>query len=199
MRIGGATVKSAARDWEDEMKRLWIIAAALLVAACTAPPVNRDGTVPLRTVSSVDLSRYLGKWYEIARFENGFEEDCVGVMAEYARKDDGTIAITNTCRKRLLDGPVDVAEGTARVVEPETNAKLAVSFDPLGLFEGDYWVIALEENYQWALVGEPEGRYLWFLARTPQINDAVRARALEELERYGYNTSALHWTPQPGG
>lgn len=181
------------------MRRPWIIATALLLGACTAPPVNRDGTVPLRSVESLDISRYLGKWYEIARFENGFEDDCVGVTAEYARKDDGAIAVTNTCRKHVLDGAVEIAQGTARLVDTQTNAKLAVSFDPLGLFEGDYWVIALEENYQWAIVGEPEGRYLWVLARTPQINDAVRARALEELERYGYNTSALHWTLQPGG
>jgi apolipoprotein D and lipocalin family protein len=168
---------------------------AISLTACEPPPVNRDPSRPLSTVSKVELNRYLGRWYEIARYENSFETDCVGVTATYGQKPDGTISVTNLCRLKVLNGEENVAEGAARIVDTATNAKLAVSF--FWPFEGDYWVIGLADDYSWALVGEPSGRYLWILARTPQIAPELRADLVRRLDTLGYNTKALHWTLQP--
>lgn len=167
---------------------------AVFIAGCSAPPVNRDTTIPLTTVEKVDLGRYAGLWYEVARFPNEFETDCVGVTAHYATNPDGTIAVLNRCRKKTLDGPEDVAEGTARVVEPSSNAKLAVTF--FWPFEGDYWILALADDYSWSLVGEPSGRYLWILSRSPRLDPDIRDALITKLKSLGYNTEALYWTPQ---
>ena len=165
------------------------------LAACEAPPVNRDASVPLTAVAEVDVERYLGRWYEIARLPNRFEENCEGVTADYARRDDGLIAVTNTCREGAPDGPAKAAKGRARIVDAASNAKLEVSF--FGPFWGDYWIIDLAPDYSLAIVGEPEGRYLWILSRTPAIADDVRADAIATLKGFGYNTDALYFTRQP--
>ena len=168
--------------------------AVVALAGCQSPPVNRGATPPLVSVPSVDLQRYTGRWYELARFPNSFEEDCVGVTATYSKNADGTIKVLNRCVLKTLDGKESIAEGSARVVDASTNAKLAVTF--FWPFEGDYWVIALEPDYKWAIVGEPSGRYLWILSRTPHVQDDVKADMLSRLEALGYNTKALYWTPQ---
>lgn len=168
--------------------------ALAVLTGCETPPVNRSPATPLVSVASVDLDRYTGRWYEIARFPNSFEEDCVGVTATYSKNPDGTIKVLNRCLLKTLTGKESIAEGSARVVDTASNAKLAVTF--FWPFEGDYWVIALEPEYKWAIVGEPSGRYLWILSRTPQVPDDVRADLLSRLERLGYNTRALYWTPQ---
>lgn len=172
-------------------------AGLTLATACAKPPINRDGSVPLTAVESVDLDRYAGLWYEIARFPNRFEENCEGVTAEYARREDGLIAVVNTCRDGAPDGPEKVARGRARVVDEQTNAKLEVSF--FGPFWGDYWIVDLAEDYSLSLVGEPQGRYLWILSRTPEISEDVRNKALSRLQDLGYNTDALYFTIQPPG
>ncbi|MBP6014755.1 MAG: lipocalin family protein [Alphaproteobacteria bacterium] len=167
---------------------------AIAVAGCEQPPVNRDGTNPLTTVAKVELERYLGRWYEVARYENSFEKGCVGVTATYSRNADGSIKVVNLCRKGTMTGPQDVAEGRATVADPATNAKLSVSF--FWPFTGDYWVIGLADDYSWALVGEPSGRYLWILSRAPQLTPELRADLIAKLQSQGYNTNALYWTPQ---
>lgn len=166
----------------------------LSLAACQGPPVNRMAATPLTTVPSVDLNRYAGVWFEVARFENSFEKGCVGVTATYGRNPDGTISVTNRCRMKTLDGEENVAEGVARVVDTTTNAKLAVSF--FWPFEGDYWVIGLAEDYSWALVGEPSGRYLWILSRAARLSPELKADLVGRLDAMGYNTQAIYWTPQ---
>ncbi len=177
------------------MIKQWPVLALLALTACAKPPVNRTSDAPLTTVSFVDLDQYAGRWYEIARFPNSFEKNCEGVTADYTRRDDGLISVINTCRKNGVDGKVEVAKGRARVVDTETNAKLEVSF--FGPFWGDYWVLDLAEDYSLALIGEPSGRYLWMLSRTPEISDEVRGNALKKLTALGYNTSALYFTKQP--
>lgn len=176
------------------MRLLPAILSLLLIAACASQPVNRDPSTPLKTVDFVNLDRYLGRWYEIARFPNRFEKNCEGVTADYARRDDGLISVVNTCRKGAPDGEAKAARGRARIIDEITNAKLKVSF--FGPFWGDYWVISLAEDYSLALVGEPSGRYLWILARTPKISDAARDAALNDLKAMGYNTEALYFTVQ---
>jgi apolipoprotein D and lipocalin family protein len=180
------------------MKRLFAVlalAGLLGLAGCKPPPVNRAASPPLTAVEQVDLQRYAGLWYEIARFENSFEEGCTGVTAEYSLKPNGGVKVLNTCRKGALNGPVETAEGDARVVNAPANSKLKVSF--FGPFEGDYWIIGLAPDYSWALVGEPEGRYLWILARTPRIDPTLRESLIVRLRALGYNTDALVWVQQP--
>lgn len=177
------------------MKRAFALALAAALAACASPPVNRDASVPLTTASSVDLERYLGRWYEIARFENGFEKGCEGVTADYSRRTDGLIRVLNSCRVGAVDGELRTAEGKARIVDGQTNAKLKVSF--FGPFWGDYWVLWRAEDYSLALVGEPSGRYLWILAREPAIGEAARDAALDRLRALGYDVSKLYFPKQP--
>ena len=126
---------------------------------------------------------------------NRFEKNCEGVTAEYALRDDGLISVVNTCRKGAVDGPVKRANGRARIVDANSNAKLEVSF--FGPFWGDYWILDLDEDYSLSLVGEPAGRYLWILSRTPTIADDVRNDAIAKLAALGYNTDALYFTKQP--
>lgn len=169
--------------------------AALFCASCASQPVNRTSSEPLATASAVDLDRYLGRWYEIARLPNSFEKNCEGVTADYAMRDDGLIRVTNTCRKESPSGAVNVANGRARVVDKETNAKLQVSF--FGPFWGDYWILDLAEDYSLSLVGEPSGRYLWILSRTPTISDETKNKVLSKLTAIGYDVSALYFPAQP--
>jgi apolipoprotein D and lipocalin family protein len=167
----------------------------LFLTGCEQPPVNRDGSKPLETAAHVDLERYLGRWYEIARLPNGFERDCMAVTATYSRNADGSIKVVNRCRKGRIDGPEEVADGSATVVDTASNAKLSVTF--FWPFAGDYWVLDVSEDYQWALVGEPSGRYLWILSRTRQLTPETRELLIGRLKARGYNTDALYWTPQP--
>lgn len=141
---------------------------------------------------AVDLQQYLGRWYEIARYEASFQRGCVAVTADYSLRPDGQIKVVNSCRRDSLDAPIESAEGKAYVVEGSQNAKLRVSF--FWPFYGDYWVLDHGDNYAWVIVGEPSGRYLWLLFRTPhpakKLQQAVKARAAE----MGYDLSLLRTT-----
>ena len=177
------------------MRFSFIFGALILFAgACSTQPSYRDGKVPLATAPSVDLDRYMGKWFEIARLPNSFEKNCEGVTAEYALDEGQKVRVINTCRKGSIDGKIDVAKGRAKVVDQQTNAKLKVSF--FGPFWGDYWILKIADDYSLSIVGEPQGKYLWILSRTPKISDAVRDEALAKLQSLGYDTSALYFTKQ---
>lgn len=172
-----------------------LLTGAFALSGCAAvfdkhPVGNTAVPAPAK---SVDLSRYLGKWYELARYEQGFQKDCDGVTAEYSLRDDGKIDVLNTCRKP--DGGIDTAKGKAKVVDTATGAKLKVSF--FGPFYGDYWVLDRAEDYSWAVVGDPSGRYLWLLARDATPNDAEFAALVGRAAALGYNTSYLRVTKQP--
>ncbi|WOI54625.1 lipocalin family protein [Parvularcula sp. LCG005] len=171
------------------------------LTACMNQPDYRAETAPPETVQNVDLNRYAGLWYEIARYPNSFEDKddytCVGVTAEYALRDDGRISVTNTCRKDTLDGAIDVAEGVARSVS-DSNSKLKVKFAPewVPFASGDYWILDLMDDYSAVLVGDPDGKYLWILSRTPDLPMASRDRLLRTAQEKGYATSPLKWVPQ---
>lgn len=155
------------------------------------PPIGNTA-VP-QPARSVDITKYLGRWYEIARYEQGFQKDCDGVTADYALRDDGKISVINTCRKP--DGKIKQAKGKAKIVDVSTGAKLKVSF--FGPFYGDYWVLDHAEDYSWAIVGEPSGKYLWILAREANPGkDAVDA-LIGRVRAMGYNTAMLRITKQP--
>ncbi len=163
------------------------IASVFILSACANQPVYRQSSSPLNSVSSVDLNRYLGTWYEIYRLPNRFEDiDCVTVSAQYALRDDGHVSVLNTCLKK--DGP-KVANGIAKVVSGSNNAQLKVSF--FRPFYGDYWVIDLADDYSWVLVGEPAGKYFWILARQKQLDPKLEEVLLAKAEKLGYQRKDL--------
>ena len=153
-----------------------------------------DAGAPLRVVPSVDFSRYQGKWYEIAHLPAWFQKDCVSdTTATYTPRPDGKITVLNACRK--ADGKVKTASGTAKVANgKESNTKLKVTF--FWPFYGDYWIIDLDSQYQWAVIGEPKREYFWILSRTPHISPALYDRLLEHARAQGYDLSRLIVTRQ---
>jgi apolipoprotein D and lipocalin family protein len=150
---------------------------------------------PLDVVENVDVQRYTGKWFEIARYPNNFEQGCVGSTAEYTLQDDGSIRVVNTCRQGSLDGPIERIEGTAVIDDPTTNAKLLVSFFPP--FQSPYWIIELDEDYEYAVVGEPSRSFLWILSRSPSLDDETYQGILDRLPAKGYDPVRLERTLQP--
>lgn len=157
---------------------------------------------PVTTVNSVDLDRYQGRWFEIAAIPQSFQKQCVGqTTAEYKRLPDGFVSVVNSCAK--ADGSFSVSEGRARVVDAKTNAKLRVTFvklfDWIFLFGGDYWIIDLGENYEYAVVGHPTRDYGWILSRTPALSPETLQGLASRLEAQGYDTCTLITTPQAGG
>lgn len=151
----------------------------------------------LKTVGSVDLERYLGTWYEIASYPAWFQKNCTAVSAKYSRRDDGLIEVVNSCRKKALDGKLKKSTGKAKIVDADSNAKLKVSF--FGPFWGPYWIIDLDPDYRWAVVGVPSRRYLWILSRTPQMDEEIYTGILERLIDQGYDPDRLRTTMQPNG
>ena len=154
---------------------------------------------PVRTVPSVNLDRYLGDWFEIARLPNRFQRQCLGdVRATYVRRQDGRLDVVNRCR--TAEGATE-ARGLARIVDERTGAKLKVRFAPawlswLSMVWGDYWIIGLAPDYSWAVVGEPGRNYLWILARAPQLGAESMAAARAAASASGYDLGRLELTPQ---
>ncbi len=149
---------------------------------------------PLETVPRVDLARYAGTWYEIASYPQRFQKGCTATTATYTLRPDGTVEVVNRCARDSLNGRVTVARGKARVVDKHTNARLKVSF--FWPFWGDYWIIDLGRDYEYAVVGHPSRTYLWILSRTPTMDAAVYGGILERLRAQGYDTSRLVRTLQ---
>jgi apolipoprotein D and lipocalin family protein len=159
------------------------------------PVAGGQTSEPVRTVSAVDLDRYLGDWFEIARYPTSFQRKCTGdVRASYSNRADGRIDVINRCR--VADGSVSEARGIARVVDPRTSAKLEVRFAPgwlsfLPFVWGDYWILGLADDYSWAVVGSPDREYLWILARTPDPGTEAYASALAVARANGFDTERL--------
>ncbi len=149
----------------------------------------------LQTVTSVDLSRYVGTWYEIARLPMWFQRHCVDSKAIYSSRPDGLVGVHNECVTE--SGGVEQAEGVATVVDPKTNARLTVAFDNwfARLFgssrDGNYWVLDLDPEYRTAMVGTPDRRYLWILSRIPHLDEATYRRLVERAGQLGYPVSDL--------
>jgi apolipoprotein D and lipocalin family protein len=174
-----------------------LLGAGVLIAGCAfARPVGNP-RVP-QPAKPVDLIRYLGRWYEIARYDAGFERGCEAATADYALRPDGLIRVVNACRMGRTDGRVRSVDGKAKVIEGSGNAKLKVSFfGPF--FIGDYWVLDHADDYTWSIVGEPRGQYLWLLCRDATPPDAVRDMLVERARALGYDTGMLRMTRQPPG
>lgn len=160
-----------------------LVVIAAILSACASQAVYRSSQIPLDTHSSVELNRYLGKWYEIYRVPNRFEDiDCRTVTAEYSLRSDGHIKVLNTCFKSDKNKE---ATGIAKIVEGSNNAKLKVSF--FRPFYGDYWILDLASDYSWVLIGEPSGKYFWILARDKILSPALESDLLAKAEKLGYN------------
>jgi apolipoprotein D and lipocalin family protein len=150
---------------------------------------------PLETVSIVDVNRYLGRWYEIARYPNRFERKCArDVTAHYSIKANGEIRVVNSCITPA--GSVTRSVGTAKIVDKSGHAKLKVTF--FWPFYGNYWIIGLGPDYEYAVVGEPSRKFLWVLGRVPQMSDELYLRITSQLASKGYDASKLLRTPQTG-
>lgn len=149
----------------------------------------------LQTVDYVDLDRYLGKWYEIARFDQKFQKGCTAVTAEYKKRKNGTIKVINKCRKGSPEGKQKVAVGRARVVNQKSNAKLKVQFFlrwlPINFLSGNYWIIALGDDYEYAMVGDPSRKFLWILSRENTLEERIYLELVQQAENMGFDTSKL--------
>jgi apolipoprotein D and lipocalin family protein len=150
----------------------------------------------LKTVEHLDVKRYMGTWYEIAKFPQRFEKGLVGVTATYTLLPDGKVRVQNGGYVGDFNGKHRSAQGKARIVDPVTNAKLKVSF--FWPFSGDYWVLELGNNYEYAVVGDPSRRYLWILSKTPQMDESVYKELLERIKSKGFDISKLEKNPQKG-
>ena len=168
-------------------KSLFIITASTLFCSCL--PATHTPLPPLEVVSHVELSRYTGTWYEIARYPNRYQKGCTDTSAAYKLGSDRSLTMLNSC---LKNGAMDTAKGKARVIDPTTNAKLKVSFS--WPFSGDYWIIDLGADYDYAVVSGPDRKYLWILARSPQMDDDLYGRLLERLKEQGFDIYRLEKT-----
>jgi apolipoprotein D and lipocalin family protein len=194
IRATRVTLVAGPPDREEPMPALargiaYAAGLLLMVSACGSRHP------PLPTVSHVDLVRYLGTWYEIARYPAPFQEGCVATSAAYSPREGGGIHVLNRCHVEHFDGELREAKGRAKIVDSATNARFKVTF--FWPFWGDYWVLGLGPDYEWALVGEPSRRFLWILSRTPQMEPAVYDEIVGKLPELGYDAGRLIFTPQP--
>ena len=161
----------------------------IISLALSGPAIAQD----VHSVPQVELKRYLGKWYEIARYPMYWQRKCAAdTTAVYAVADDGKISVDNKCRKE--DGNFDESRGTAVSVPNTGNAQLKVTF--FWPFSGDYWVIGLEPEYRWAVIGTPSREYLWILSRTPKLEPADLKAAQDAAVEQGFALDKLMYTPQ---
>ena len=167
------------------MKKIFLMAflASMLIGCESANKVDNS------TVEPFDLNRYLGYWYEIARFDHPFERGVYYSMARYTMRDDGKIDVLNT---GIKDGRAKDAKGIAKLTN--TPGLFRVSF--FGPFFGDYRIMMLDDNYQYALIGGKNENYLWILSRTPELDEATKSFILAEADRRGYDTNRLIWVKQ---
>ncbi len=172
----------------------------LTLSACFGAPGPVGNTAVADPAKPVELTAYLGKWYEYGRYEAPFQKGCEGVTADYSLRDDGKIQVVNACYKDALDGKYSEAKGRAKIVEGSQGAKLKVSF--FGPFYGDYWVLDRSEpnadgSYQWSIVGEPSGRYLWMLTREAKPDAELRTMLEARVRELGYDWGLVRITQQP--
>jgi apolipoprotein D and lipocalin family protein len=167
-----------------------IIAVTVIIGlgAITLANAGSPGLPPLRTVEKVDLKRYLGRWYEVGRLPNRFQKGCFGSTADYALREDGEISVVNACRNEQ-DGSVRQAAGRAWVVDTSSNARLKVTF--FWPFRGDYWIIELGREYEYAVVGTPDRKYLWILSRAASMDDGLYAAILQRAGQQGFDSGAV--------
>ena len=174
-----------------------LLLAPLSTFSQSSTPVTE---VPVKTITSLDVPKYLGTWYEIAKFPNWFQKKCVSnTKAVYSARPDGNLKVLNSCK--TADGAISEAEGAARQIGPQDSPKLEVRFAPawlsfLPMVWGDYWIVDLDSQYQVAAVSDPRREYLWVLSRTPQLDKKVYEDLLQRLQAQQFDLRKLELTTQ---
>jgi apolipoprotein D and lipocalin family protein len=163
-----------------------LVLSAPLSLACHHEP-------PLDVAPGVDLQRFQGKWYEIAKLPRPTQANCQGTLAFYRLRPEGSMDVVNECHLGQLDGPLRSVAATAKVTDPRVQAKLSVDF---GGFFGDYWILEVGEHYEFAVVGHPSRDYLWILSRNPMLDEETRQGILRRASANGFDVSRLESTPQ---
>ena len=176
------------------MRVFFILCVAVLWIVSCSNKLTMN-SIDTSTVENLDIDRYLGTWYEIARFPHSFEKDLVGVTATYSLRNDGKIRVVNQGFKGSLQGKPSRAEGKAKIPDPGNPARLKVSF--FLFFYGDSYVLELDEDYQWAMIGSSSPKYFWILSRTPQMDDRTYQSLLENARGRGYDLEQLIRVEQP--
>ena len=180
--------------------RRWLLALALLFSVGPLQAQTGAATAPLQSIASLDVPRYLGRWYEIAKFPNRFQQQCVAdTSADYSLLPDGSLQVLNQCRRS--NGEMQQALGAARQIGGGNSARLQVRFAPawlslLPFVWGDYWVIDLDADYQLVAVSEPRREYLWILSRSQKPDPARYAALLDRLRGMGFSIERLEITRQ---
>lgn len=179
-----------------------LVLALSALAPLAVPAQTTAAPLQLQTIERLDVARYLGSWYEIAKYPNRFQRQCVAdTQALYRQRDDGQLDVVNRCRQ--ANGEMTEAVGRARQIGAADSPKLEVRFAPawlswLPMVWGNYWVIDLDPAYQLVAVSEPKREYLWILSRTPAVNAAAYQALLGRLQQKGFDLSKLEKSAQPG-
>jgi lipocalin len=176
------------------MKTMITLSLLTLAAAIIPARITAQQTLDRSTVKQLDLNRYLGTWYEIARFPHSFEKTLQGVTATYFLREDGKIKVLNQGYKGSLNGPISTAVGKAKIPNPADPSKLKVSF--FLFFYADYLVMELDPGYQWALIGSKNENYLWILSRTPKMDPAIYNNLVANAKKRGYDVNRLEKVQQ---
>ena len=178
--------------------KIYYIIISLSLIMITSLEAQNTGMSEPTTVNFVNLQKYSGMWYEIAKIPNSFQKKCArNTTAAYQLRSDGNINVVNRCIE--ADGSVNEAKGIAKVVDSKSNAKLKVSFVRIlgiSLFWGDYWIIGLDKEYKFAVVGTPSRKYGWILSRTPKLSGEEMQTAFSILKQQGYNPKDFEMTEQ---
>lgn len=167
--------------------------AVLLLNGCAA--INQQVNFPpMKVVEDVEIEKYMGKWFEIASIPMSFQQDCTGTSATYTLNPDKTVKVFNQCFENSLDGPERNIEGKAWVDDKQLNSKLKVQF--FWPFSGDYWLIELDKDYQYAVVGHPSRNYLWILSRKAKLDSDIYGQLLNNISSQGYDLNRVVKTLQ---
>ena len=182
------------------MKKIDSVVFSACISIASFSAFGQPSDVPVKTIPSLDVQRYLGTWYEIAKYPNWFQKKCVGnTKAVYSARADGTLKVLNSCK--TADGEISEAEGTARQIGSKDSPKLEVRFAPawlsfIPMVWGDYWVIDLDPQYQVAVVSDPRREYLWVLSRSPQLDKKVYEDTLQRIQAQQFDVRKLELTIQ---
>jgi len=168
--------------------RILTLIAVIAFGIVTFATAGPSAQPPIQSVGMVDQSRWMGRWYQIARLPNRFQKGCTGAYTDFSLRDDGQINVVNSCRNEK-DGSLRQEKGHAWVIEPTSNARIKVSF--FWPFRSEYWVIGLGKEYEYTVVGSPNRKYLWVLSRTPTMSDDLYADIMKEVERQGFDISKV--------
>lgn len=181
------------------MKNIFLVAIITLSAAAASFGQSAK-PAELKTVGMVDLQRYSGKWYEIAKYPNRFQKRCVGnTTANYKIKPNGKIEVLNECRSK--DGALVAALGEGKIGDKQNNSKLKVRFAPgfiswLPMVWANYWIIGLGPNYEYAVIGEPKRDYFWILSRSPEMDEATYSSLIDKARAMGFDPGRIERSPQ---